>query len=233
VNTEAKPGPRSGVAGGHRPAVVLVTWVGEATGSKAATAALACAGSDLDRPGLLVDLGGRPPRPTVVASSAARTLEERLSAHLPEARMASRGQTCHLVLPGEVSGIEAVPAALALVRESVGVVHVPPQLLQPVLAESRVRATGVLLRADLDSDRALTALAVRDLLRRRLSVAVLKQPLAWIPARRALFGVLASGASGALPDRLVKRLLAPVEHRCYGGRDDPKTDPARASQPER
>lgn len=204
--------------------VVLVTWVGEASGSRAAAAALSCAGSDPDRPGLLVDLGGRPPRPTLVASAGAHELEERLAAHMPEARAASRGQTCHLALPAGEDGLERLPAALPLVRDSVAVVHLPPALLQPALAAPRVEATGALLRADLSSDRALTGLAVRDLLARGLRVAVLKRPLAWIPARRALFGVLPVEASGTLPKYCAKCL---VSINCYAGRDDSETDPAR------
>jgi hypothetical protein len=184
-------------------AVVLVTRVGDATGSKAAAAALACAGSVADRPGLLVDLGGQAPRPTLVASTAARELEERLAVHLPEARVASRGQTCHLALPGDETGTERVPAALPVVRDSVAVLHLPPALFQSALAEPRTRPTGALLCADLQVDRALTALAVRDLIERGLPVGVLKHPVGWIPARRALFGL----GSGGLPQRLVKRLL--------------------------
>ncbi len=187
--------------------VVLVTSVGEASGSKAAAAALACAGSEPDRPGLLVDVGGRPPRPTLVASTGARELEERLAVHMPEARAASRGQTCHLALSADEEGLERLPAVLPLVRDSIAVVHLPPALLQPVLAASYIETTAALLRADLASDRALTGLAVRDLFERGLRVAVLKRPLAWVSARRALFGVLPAATPGGLPPRLSDRLL--------------------------
>lgn len=203
--------------------VVLVTWAGEASGSRAAAAALACAGSEPDRPGLLVDLGGRPPRPTLVASAGARELEERLAAHMPEAGAASRGQTCHLALPAGEDGLDRLPAALPLVRDSVAAVHLPPALLQPVLANSRIEPTGVLLRAGLPSDRALVGLAVRDLLARGLRVAVLKRPLSWIPARRALFGVLPAGAPGGLPRHCAKCF---VGIDCYAGRDDSEAEPA-------
>jgi len=187
--------------------VVLVVPVGEAVGAKAAAAALACAGSDPDRAGLLIDLAsGRPPRPSLVATSAARELEERLASHMPEAGAASRGSTCHLSLPGDAGGIESIAAAVPLVRDSVAAIHLPPSLLQPTLAEARVGATGALLRADLERDRPLTALAVRDLLDRDLDAAVLKRPLAWLAARRALFGALPTGGSG-LPPRVVQRLL--------------------------
>jgi len=187
--------------------VVLVAAVGAASGSRAAAAALACAGSDPDRPGLLIDVGGRPPRPTLIASSGARELEERLTMHLPELRAASRGGTCHLAMPGDAEALERLPAALPLAREAVAALHLPPGLFQDVLRLGGVKPSGVLLRAELDSDRALTALAVRELQQRGVLVRVLKRPLAWVAARRALFGVLPPDAPGGLPFRLRKSLL--------------------------
>jgi hypothetical protein len=184
--------------------VILVTTVGEASGAKAVAAALACAGSEPDRPGLMIDVGGSAPRPTLVSSAGARELEERLAAHLPQLRAASRGQTCHLGVDDDPAAFESVRAALPLVRKSVAVVHLPPGRLQGALAETGIRPSAVLLRADLDSDRALAALAVRELIDRGLRVRILEQPLAWVPARRALFGIL---PPGALPVHLRKSLL--------------------------
>ncbi len=216
--------------------VVLVMAVGDATGSKAAAAALACAGSDSDRPGLLVDVGGRAPRPTLIASAGARELEERLAAHLPQLRAASRGQTCHLAVPDEEGALESVRAALPLARDSVAAVHLPPAWLQSLLTEEDIRPTGAILRADLASDRALTALAVADLQGRGLRVKVLKRPLAWVPARRALFGVLPPEAPGGLPAPLTESLLESeisAAHACYSDPDDEETDPARVAQRQR
>ncbi len=188
-------------------ALILVTGVGGAAGSKAAAAALACAASGPDRAGLLVDVpDGRPSRPALIATAAARELEERLAAHLPNAGVASRGQTCHLALHADTV-IDGIARALPLVRESAGVIHLPPHLLQPVLSEVSVSPSAALLRADLREDRALTALAARDLAQRGIRVAVLKQPLGWIAARRALAGVLPAGSGGGLPERLLKRVL--------------------------
>lgn len=192
--------------------VVVVAPVGAASGSRTAAAALACAASRPDRAGLLVDLAEpRRPRPSLASTAAARALEERLAIHLPDARVASRGQTCHLVCSPNEGWIEAVVGALPLVRESVAVVHLPPSLLQPVLEETRVRVSAALLRADLPDQRALTALAVRDLASRDVRVVVLKQPLGWIASRRALAGALPAGAGGALPARAVRRLLGTRE----------------------
>jgi hypothetical protein len=190
----------------HGP-VVLTTSVGAAIGSKAAAAALACAASEADRAGLLIELAsGRAPRPALIATAAARELEERLAVHLPQSEVASRGQLCQLTLSADPGGLDGVAAALPAVRDSVAVVHLPPYLLQWALDEPRIRATGVLLRADLGHDRSLTALTVRDLVRRGLRIAVLKQSLGWIAARRALLGALPASGAG-LPDRARARLI--------------------------
>jgi hypothetical protein len=188
--------------------VVVVTAVGEAEGARAAAAALTCAGADADVPALLIDVGGRPPRPALLATAAAQKLEGRLTAHLPELRAAARGAVCHLAVPPEAEGLEAASAASAVARGSTVVLHVPPALLQPAVGgELGVRPSAVLLRADLDEDRPLVALAVRELTRRPLTVAVLKRRLSWVVERRALFGALPAGAAGGLPERLVRRLL--------------------------
>ena len=138
-------------------AVVLVARVGAAGGARAAAAALACAGAEPDRAGLLVDLDpGRPPRPSLVATGAARDLEERLVAHLPEAGVASRGRICHLTLPSDEEGLERVGAALAIGRDGIVAVNLAPHLVQEAMA-GPIRPSGALLRADLAEDRALTA----------------------------------------------------------------------------
>jgi hypothetical protein len=186
--------------------VVLVSAVGEAEGSRAAAAALACAGADLDVATLLVEVGGRAPRPTLIASAAARELEERLRAHRPDCRVAARGQVCHLAVAEDEEGLAIAAAAATIARETTAVVQVPPGLLQVALRESDLQPSGVLLRADLASDRALVALVVRDLIGRGLAVAVLKDRLSWVAERRALFGVLSPGAPGGLSKRLVRRL---------------------------
>ena len=186
--------------------VVLTAAVGEAEGARGAAAALACAGAEADVAALLVDVGGRSPRPTLIASAAAQKLEERLRAHLPEARVAARGQVCHLAVQADGEGLDAASAAVDVARGVPTVLHLPPQMLQQAVGESALRPTGVLLRADLPGDRALVALAARDLLGRGLAVGVLKRRLGWVAERRALFGALPAGSPGGLPERLVRRL---------------------------
>jgi hypothetical protein len=126
--------------------VIVVAAAGTASGSRAVAAALACAGSEPDCAGLLVDVGGRPPRPTLAASRGARELEERLTAHLPELRAASRGTTCHLAVSADVEGLERLPAVLPQVREAVAVLHVPPRLFQDVLQASRQLANPAFIK---------------------------------------------------------------------------------------
>jgi hypothetical protein len=222
---------------------ILVTAVGGAGGSRAAAAALACAASEPDRAALLVDLDAvRFPRPSLIATAAARALEERLSAHLPKAGVASRGATCHLGAVDvnadtdldrderEAAALDLLVAALPLVRDAVAVAHLPSRLLQPAMADPRICPSAALLRADLPTDRALTALAARDLIDCGLRVAVLKRPLAWLPARTALFGVSPPGDAG-LPARLVERLLAFEDKEflnCYDRKDERGSDKATA-----
>jgi hypothetical protein len=186
--------------------VVLAAAVGEAEGSRGSAAALACAAAEPDVATLLVEVGGRGPRPTLIASAAAQQLEERLRAHLPDARAAARGQVCHLSVGSDDEGLAAAAAAIDVVRGAVAVLLLQPRLLQRALEDPNLRPTGVLLRADLPDDRALVALTARDLLERGLAVGVLKRRLGWVAERRALFGVLPAGAPGGLSERLVRRL---------------------------
>jgi hypothetical protein len=211
-------------------ATVAVAAVGRAEGSRPAAAALACAGAAADRATLLVDVGGRPPRPTLLASAAARELEERLAGHLPRASVAARGQVCHLALAGDPEGFELAASAVTVARGSLAVLHLPPASIRALLDERLgSRLTGALLRADVAADRALLALVVRDLHGRGLAVGVLKQRLSWVAERRALFGTLAPDAAGGLPAALVRRL----SHRCYADDDGTRVDPTRAAEPER
>lgn len=187
---------------------VVVTAVGAAEGSRGAAAALACAGADVDLATLLVEVGGRAPRPTLLASAAAHRLEERLVAHLPRARVAARGQVCHLAVPAESEGLEVASAAVTVARGALAVLHLPAPLLQPILGDGPgPRPSGILLRADIAADRSLLALAARDLIARGLALAVLKQRLSWVAERRALFGALSPDAAG-LPPSLVRRLAS-------------------------
>jgi hypothetical protein len=186
---------------------VLVTAAGPAEGARAAAAALACAGADVDRPTLLIDIDGRPPRPTLLASAAAQGLEERLVAHLPEARVAARGQICHLAVPGDPDGFQMAMSAATVGRDELRVVHAGAAAVEPLLDAAAGVLSGALLRADLPRDRPLLALAVPSLRGRVATVAVLKHRLAWVAERRALFGSLPAAAAGGMPASICRKLL--------------------------
>jgi hypothetical protein len=189
------------------PAIVVAS-VGEAEGSRAAAAALACAAADLDLATLLIDVGGRAPRPSLLASAAAQKLEgrlERLAAHVPEAKAAARGQVCHLAVPADPQGLDGAAAAAGVAREATVVTHVPPAMLLEAL-DCGLCPSGVLLRADLTRDRPLLALAASELMGRGLAFAVLKRRLPWVAERRALFGALPAASPGSLPPRLLRQV---------------------------
>jgi hypothetical protein len=156
---------------------------------------------------LLADLDAdRAPRPTPIATAGARELEERLAAHLPDAGVAARGAICCLRPAAATEALDQLAAALPLARESAAIVHLPPDLLRALLEDPRIRPTAALLRADLATDRPLTALTVRDLLDHDLGVKVLKHSPHWLSAVVALWGVPAP-VGLALPARLSGRLL--------------------------
>lgn len=213
------PGRRSGP-------LVLVASVGGAAGSRAVAAASACTGSEPDRAGLLIDLAeGRVPRPTLIATAGAKALEERVTAHLTRAAVAARGAICQIAAAGAESGggddslLDTAATAMPAARDSVAVVHLPPRLLQPALADSRFRPTAALLRADLAVDRSLTALVAKDLIDRGLRVAVVKRPLGRPRERLALLGAL---PTGLLPDRSPLRRIGEAPTFDLKGTDRPR-----------
>ncbi|HTT96036.1 MAG TPA: hypothetical protein VMF55_15300 [Solirubrobacterales bacterium] len=208
---EGQNGARGGVAGAFEAprhgTVAVVAAVAGAEGSRGAAAALCCAGSGVEAAALLVDVGGRTPRPTLIASAAAHRLEERLAGRLPTLRPAARGEVCHLAVPADEDGLAAAGIAVTVARGDLAVVHVAPEHLHSLLdAPAAPRLDAALLRADLAGARPLVALAVEDLRGRDLRVAVLKRRLGWVAERRAGFGALGSD-SGGLPEPLVRRLL--------------------------
>ena len=211
--------------------VVLVTAVAPRSGSKAAAAA-SPARLGVDRPGLLIDIGGRPPRPTLVASAGARELEEKLVATCPScvpppvgrpvispsprarhsrlyARRCrwfatpSRSSTCHRLDCSPRSPIRASASSGSAPRQ--------PRRIAP-----------------------LSALAVGDLVDRGLAYRGVQAPARLGSARRALFGVLPPDVRAACPPSpgpLGKPNSA--EHACYADPDDEETDPARTPQQQR
>ena len=192
----------------RRGAAILVSRVGEAEGSRAARRRArlrrlrarpgGSAGRAERRPGAAAGAdrlgGGAAPRGTARRPPAGG------DCGLPRQLLSSGAAR------GRRKGLERAPAALALVRDSA---RGGAPAAGPAAGGARTRGIepgAALLRADLGRDRALAALAVRDLIGRGLSVVVAKRPLAWVPSRRALFGALPRGATGGLSPRLLRRL---------------------------
>ena len=200
----AAPGPA---------AVVLATSLEGAGGAPAVAAAVGVAvavGSP--RAALLVELG--PPergrRPTMLASAAARELEDSVRAlGEPFKRAAARGNVCHLALPGGEEGLDRVAELLeAEPPVSLALVHVPPGLWPDAVDDQRLRPSGGLMCAEMPANRALVALAVRELHERGLRARVAGRPLGRVASRRALAGVEPGGAASRRASRLARGLLA-------------------------
>jgi hypothetical protein len=204
-----------------RPPVVIATAIGGAGGAASLAAAVGVASAEADsgRAALIVDLDP-PPRgrgPTVLASDSARLLEDWLRRSDDTfAPTAARGHVCHL--PIEPGGEEDAdegdplrPLAELLEREppaSAVIVHLPPSLWPDALQDAGVGAGAGLIRADLPSDRALAALAVRELHARGMRAKVASRPLGRVASRRALAGVEPGGAASRRATRLARALVA-------------------------
>jgi hypothetical protein len=193
-------GAEAGLSGAplaRTPARLLVTATGGARGSEALAAALAVCAADERRAALLVEVGdGNRRRPTLLASPAARRCETELGG--TAAGAAARGLLCHFAVGEGPEGLER--AVEAICREpqcAASVVHVEPALWLQALEHPRFRAGAAVIRAELPRDRALVALAVRDLRARGMAVRVAARPLGWATGRRALAGVRIGGADEA------------------------------------
>jgi hypothetical protein len=198
-----------------RPRTILVTALGDAEGSRAAAAALACAGAAADVAPLLIELGGRPPRPTLLTSVSANALESRLQDVVgPGEAVAARGQLCHLTVTADRAGLDKVAAATAVMDGAkLVVLHLPEQLLSMAAGGTTIRPSGVLLRAD-RKDRLAAARTVRELRSDGIAVSILEKRMNWVAERRALFGAVPPGAPDTLPAAVVSHLL-PASRRSH------------------
>lgn len=191
-----------------RATVFIATGISGAFGLRAAAAALACAGADGARASLFVDVGGRLPRSTLMATAAARSLEERLAATLPMHSPAARGQVCHLAVRPDAAELAAVVDAVSDASVEVAVLNLPADRweIAPTFLEG-IRISGAMVRADLPAHRSQLVPLVRELIGTGLRVGVLKQRLGWQSERRAMFGLPPVNGVGGLPDALLGRLL--------------------------
>jgi Transglycosylase SLT domain/D-alanyl-D-alanine carboxypeptidase len=211
------PGPHpsdaEAVSGTASPPVILASAIGGSGGAASLAAAIGVAATAVAGGGaaLLVDVaGGQRRGPTVLASEAARELEDRVRGFggVFEAA-AARGNLCHLSLPDAEDPLE--PVAELLARElpaSAVIVHMSQELWPRAIVDERLSAAAGVLRAELPGDRALAALAVGELRDRGLRAKVVSDPLGRVASRRALAGVEPGGAASRRAARLARALLA-------------------------
>lgn len=187
---------------------MIVTSVGGAPGSDAVAALLAAEAAADDQVALLLELDPpRPRRPAILAAAGARDLEERLARTLPEASAAARGQLCCVALAGGEAGLAAAAVAIREAGEDAStVLWAREASFRDVVEDPGLGPAGILLRADLDRDRALTGLLVRDLLGRGMAVSVAKRAPDWLASRKALAGVAPGSRAYPPGSRLLARL---------------------------
>lgn len=195
-------------------AVVLATSVGGAGGGAALAAAVGvAAASESQRPAavMLIDLDSspRPRGPTMLASAPARELEDAVRALGPDfASAAARGHLCQLALAGDDAFDRVAELLAARLPASLLIVHVPEAAWSEAVADRRFGAHAGLLQADLPADRALVALAVRELHERGLRAKVAGRPLGRVAARRALAGIEPGGAISRRAARFAHSFLS-------------------------
>jgi hypothetical protein len=215
------------------PPVVLATELHEGSGGLAVCAAVAVeisGWSSAERGGaLLVEVAAlRARRPTLLASPAARELEDGLR----EAgfdQVAARGRLCWLSLNGEdpFAGLEEV--VLGTKQSAQVTIVAVPSALWPEAIEWAPRPAAGLLRADPRTERPLLALAVRELHERGLRARVATRPLARVGARRALAGLAPGGAASRQVARLARGLIGASVSDDAPGNDVPPTAERRIS----
>jgi len=197
------------------PALAIATALPGAGGGVAAAAAVAVATASLERVRrrgavLLVEVGGERRRgPTMLAAASARELEATLRAEGLEA--SARGALCWVHSGADGDSLAGLRAALRAAGEPAGaaIAWLPAPLWRPALEDDRLRISGALLRADLPRQRALAALAVREVAAAGARPKVAARAPGAVAARRALAGLDPGGAAGERARRLARGLFGP------------------------
>ncbi len=159
---------------------------------------------------VLVEAGAPARRgPTMLASEGARELERSLDG--AGFRAAARGRLAWVALEGDASP-ESWAERLARCAGACSgaralVACLPVELWGALLARAEPAPVAALLRADLPEQRALTALAVRELHGRELRVRVAPRAPGRVSSRRALAGIDPGGEWRERSRRLAAGLL--------------------------
>lgn len=209
------------------PPCMVVAPLGEATGSRAVAAALACAGIGESGAPIFLDVGGREARPTLLASAGAKELEELLAAHLPQGAAAARGGFCQVTLPADSRGLRAAATAVAVAGSVPTVVHVRREGLRAFLdAPLGSCASAAVLCSGGETGRAVAVPTALEVLGRGLAVALMERRLDWVTERRALFGGIRKDHLGGLPKAPVRWL---VDYAAAAGQTGESSGPATDS----
>ncbi|HEY8467070.1 MAG TPA: transglycosylase SLT domain-containing protein [Solirubrobacterales bacterium] len=189
--------------------LVLATSLGDAPGGPALAAALAFA---LARDGSAIWArpGAEAPRPTLLASRAARELEARLREAGWQA--AARGAICELRLPDDEPA-EALARARADCGGAALVAWLGERDWRAAVEHHELAADGALIRAERDRDRALTALLAIELRARRISPHVVMAAPGAVGTRRALAGIDPGGPLARRAERIAARIRGPKRGR--------------------
>jgi hypothetical protein len=195
---------------GRRP-VIAATELGAAGGGLAIAAGVGVVLAEERSGVLLAEVGAdRGRTPTVLASRAARELEERLREREFD-QVAARGRLCWLGLPAADDPLGRAAVALdAVPSHAFALVHVPPSLWLAALDDPALRPRAALLRADLPAERATAALAAIELRERGLTVRIASRPLGLVASRRVLAGLECGGAAAERIRRLARGLTGGI-----------------------
>ena len=191
--------------------LVLASELSEAGGGLATAAAVAVtiAGprdpDDDPAAALLVEHGAARSRgPTLLASAGALEVERTLSRLGLE--VAARGRLAWLRLERGEGWLDRLRLACEE-QDAVVVVHLRGADLRTLLESAQLRPRAVLLRADLPAQRALTALAARELIGDDIRVRVASRAPGRVATRRALSGIDPGGEASRRARRLARGLL--------------------------
>ena len=157
-------------------------------------------------------------RPTLLSSRSARALERAL----PELQAAARGSVCWATCE-EGDWRDACATCVAAGPDAI-VAVLPQTAWRELVDECPDGLAAALLTADLPRQRALAALAVRDLHARRIRAAVRRGPAGLVAARRAVAGIDPGGELAASGSLLASRLLGRGPRR----QSAPPIPPSRA-----
>ena len=194
---------------GDAPNLVAVTSLPGCDGGPAAAAAagVAIARTRGKDPRGVVFIDGSSDtrrRPTRVSSAAARTLEAELGDVTPAA---ARGLLCSIA-PTEDAWCEVIAACRESAAEAV-VAYLPPARWRELVDSGEVDAA--VLRADLRTERALTAIAARELIANGLTTCVVGEAPGLVASRRALAGIEPGGPLGTRTSRFARRFMRAEE----------------------